>query len=191
MSCGLQPRRIVGNDALGSPLGQLPYPTGQVCREPGYGRGAEFSQSGRAVRCSAGSPASWSFLGAVAICRSRLWRCCCGFSSPDSAGWSCFQPWGLFLSVPVVPGHRAPARRLALGVTGRHPGTLPPAGGRQRRQLHAAGRQVLGHADTSASLSLKKSVHPQDSQLPAAAVAPWCAILRKACLWTGSCGLPA
>ena len=61
--------------------------------------------------------------------------------------------------------------RLALRVSCRHPGILPPAGGHQLRQLHPAGRQVLGHADTSASLSLKKSVHPQDSQLPVAAVA--------------------
>ena len=93
--------------------------------------------------------------------------------------------------VLVVPGHRASSGRLALGLPRRHPGALPPASGHQRRQLHAAGRQVLGHADTSASLSLKKSVHPQDAQLPAAAVAPWCAILRKACLWTGGSALPA
>ena len=88
------------------------------------------------------------------------------------AMYVCCRCNALFPAPLVVPDHRSPVGGLALGVAGRHPGILPPAGGHQRRQLHAGGRQVLGHADTSASLSLKKSVHPQDSQLPAAAVAP-------------------
>ena len=40
---------------------------------------------------------------------------------------------------PVIPGYHAPSRRLALGVPRRHPGSLPPAGGYQLRQLHPCG----------------------------------------------------
>ena len=54
----------------------------------------------------------------------------------------------------VVPGHRTPSGRLALGVARRHPGALPPAGGHQFRQLHAAPGQVLGHADAAALVVL-------------------------------------
>ena len=88
------------------------------------------------------------------------------------AMYVCCRCNALFPALLIIPGHGSPAGGLALGVAGRHPGILPPAGGHQDRQLHAAGRQVLGHADTSASLSPKKSVHPPDAQLPAAAVAP-------------------
>ena len=46
----------------------------------------------------------------------------------------------------VIPGYRAPVRSLSLGVLGRHPGALPPAGGHQLRQFYPRGRQALGHA---------------------------------------------
>ena len=52
--------------------------------------------------------------------------------------------------VLVVSGHGTPVCRLALGVARRHPGTLPPAGGHQLRQLHTGGFQILGHPDAAA-----------------------------------------
>ena len=45
----------------------------------------------------------------------------------------------------VVPGHRTPSGCLALRVTGRHPGRLPPSRRHQLGEGEARSRQVLGH----------------------------------------------
>ena len=45
----------------------------------------------------------------------------------------------------VVPGHRTPSGCLAFGVTGRHPGRLPPSRRHQFGEGEARSRQVLGH----------------------------------------------